>query len=104
MAVLPINFNKMSTNKLSTLEEAGILYVKLISAIPQTSVRSNEFNNYYSNKTQVLNMNDIHKEWTINKNISLVSKITYSYATYASTTGSFTYQAAFSVSQQEYIS
>jgi hypothetical protein len=102
--VLPLQFENPSTSAANfiSLSESGVIYVKSISAIPQSSVSQADFTSYYDNTTQVLNMMDIHRSYAANKNVTLVPSIVSSQPAFStSASPSFSYLGTFSVPGQE---
>lgn len=103
LAVLPLHFSNPSSSaaKLTSVTENGIIYVKTTSPVPQSSIIQTDFTAYFDNKTQVLNMIDVHRSYAANKNVTLVPSIISSTPTYSSSAAaSFSYMGTFSVPGQ----
>jgi hypothetical protein len=102
LAVLPLQFSNQGTSStyFTSLTETGIIYARSLSPIPQSSVNQPDLTSYYSNSSQILNMNDVHLTYATKKNVSLISNIVSSQPNYGSSSNSFTYSGTYYVPSQ----
>jgi hypothetical protein len=98
VAVLPIHFQKSaSTGSLISVNEWGTVATKLLSFIPDSSIPSQSFLNYYDNSSQILGITDSHQNINQAKNLTLIPKILSKLDNYSTSAASLTYSGLFSI-------